>query len=116
MLDHVTPGAARHGIGRETAEQVGNRLRVADRPEETLHPGSGEAGKEVFQVHAQNDAPAYVRSGKGLDGASLHKAMRRGVRRNAVKDGKQNAPLHLFEARLGSLDRRMLPLAFANTR
>src|SRR5277367_6093761 len=88
LLDHVAPDAARHGVGHETAEQVGNRLRVADRPEETLHPNSGEAGEEVFQVHAENNGLAHVRSSKGLDGATLYKAMHRGVRRNPVKDGE----------------------------
>ena len=104
LLEHIAPGTARHSVGHEAAKQVGNRLRVSDCPEETLHPNSSKAGKEILQVHTQHDALPYVRRSKSLNRAPLHKAMHRGVRRNAVKDGGQNPPLQIFQTRLRDLN------------
>src|ERR1700722_12613412 len=103
-LDHLAPGRARHAIGRDPAQQVGNRLWIAEGAEEALHPRSGKGGEEVLQVHTQNDTPAYVGSGKSLDGPSLHKAMHCGMRRNAVEDGGQNPALQIFQTRLRHLN------------
>ena len=104
LLDHVTPRAIRHGISRDPAEQVGNRLRITDRPEEALNTRPGKGGEEVLQVHAQNHALAHMRGGKTLDGTTLHEAMHRGMRWNAIEDGGENPPLQVFQARLGTLD------------
>ncbi len=38
------------------AEQVRNRLRVTEHPEDRLYSRSADRGKKVLQIHPQNNA------------------------------------------------------------
>jgi hypothetical protein len=61
------PNVRRDGVGADASEQIGNRFGVAHHAENCLDSGSSDGGKEIQQVHAQDDAPAHVRSSESLD-------------------------------------------------
>ena len=63
-----------------------------------------DRGKEVAQIHAQDNAFAGTRGGEGLDGAGLHESVCSGVGWDSLKNARKNPLLDMFEVELGSLD------------
>jgi hypothetical protein len=70
----MPPDVAGSGIGADAAQEIGERFRVARGAKEALNAGSGKGGKEILQVHLQDDPPAHVGRRETLDRPAFDKS------------------------------------------
>ena len=95
------PDMARHGIGADASQQIGHRFGVTQHSENSLNARASDGGKEILQVHLQDDALAHVRRQEGLDRPAFDEPVGGGMRRDLVDYLREYLPLQLFQPRLG---------------
>src|ERR1017187_1339410 len=79
----------------------GPRLpQLRGRDVQRLNPGARNGGKEILQVHPQDNALAHVRGDERLDGPPSQKPLRRGMRWNPGKNPRQDLPLQFLQPHL----------------
>lgn len=100
----ASPKPAWRGMRAQATEQISDRLGIAGHAKERRDARAVDRGKEILQVHAQDNALAGVRCGEGLDGARLYESMRCRMCGDLLEDARENLLLDMLEAALGSFD------------
>lgn len=97
MHSQVGPQRALRARGAETAEQIGDALRVSGDAEERCDPRGAKRGKEILQIHAKNHAATHVRSNERSNGTATQESVGGRMRWNLIQDVKENLALDVFE-------------------
>jgi len=87
------PDIARGGSGAEATEKIGDGFGVTESAEETLDSLARNAWEEILQIHFEDNMPANVRSGEGLDRAAFLEAVDGRVRRNEFENAGKDCAL-----------------------
>jgi hypothetical protein len=93
---NLVPGTSWSRIRANTAEQVGHGLRIAKSPKGSLNPRTRKRGKEIPQVHSQDNPPGHVRRDESFDRPSLYEPMGCGMRWHLCENPCENLLLQIL--------------------
>ena len=88
---------ARRGVRTDASKQIGNRFGIPHRAKKSLNPRGSEGGKEVAQVHPQNDPLTHVRGGERPDRSAFEESVYRRMGRNPLQNLGQDLRCSFFK-------------------
>src|SRR5215208_2215223 len=83
-------------VSAQAREQVGSLGVPADETKVVIDAPGGGGGKEILQIHADDDRLAQMRQGVGNDGVAAAEAGGAGMGFEAAQDSAKNLPLNRF--------------------